>query len=203
MLKRQFFINVSILLIFSIFVISCRKVYVPKPYGYFRIEIPDTAYQNLKDIDRFRHFPYTFTVSTNAVIIEDKDKMEKFWINIHYPSFDADIHCSYKPITNNLKNLTDDAINFVYKHVSQASAIPEKEFANDEFGVYGVYFTLLGNTASPYQFFLTDSTTHFFRAAAYCNCTPNQDSLEPIHQYLQKDIIRLVESFEWQSNSCK
>jgi gliding motility-associated lipoprotein GldD len=54
-----------------------------------------------------------------------------------------------------------------------------------------------GNTASPIQFYLTDSTKDFFRAALYFNNIPNQDSLAPVIDYLREDIMMMMETFRW------
>lgn len=175
-----------ILLCFSALFLGCSRAPVPRPYGYYRIAIPDTAYL------LYRSGDFQFDLSKNAVI-----QYVEEGITVHYPTLNADIHCTYKPVRNNLKELTDDALEFVYKHVNKASAIPEKSFANDEEHVWGVFFELEGNTASPYQFFVTDSTHHFFRGASYCYCQPNADSLAPILDYLKVDMIHMVETFEW------
>lgn len=166
---------------------------VPKPYGYHRIELPDTAYVDFAD--QFASYPYTFALSRNAEVQPRND--EPYWINIYYPAVDATIHCSYKPVKRNLRELTNDALEFVYRNASFANAIPEREYAHPEAKVYGVLFDLEGNTASSCQFFITDSVRHFFRASVYCNCPPNADSLAPIYQFLRTDVIKMVETFEW------
>ena len=183
--------------------ISCTQVSTPKPYGYFRIETPDTAYMSFKKchLSTFNsqlstiNYPYTFALSRNAVVQPVGD--EPYWINLCYPALNATIHCSYKPVRNNLRELTNDALEFVYRNASFASAIPEQEYARPEAHVYGVLFDLEGNTASSCQFFVTDSTRHFFRASVYCNCPPNADSLAPVYEYLRTDIVKMVETFEW------
>lgn len=171
---------------------SCGKSYVPRPYGYQRIALPDTSYTQLSG-----DFPYSFLLSDNAQIICKPEPHEKYWIDVYYPALNAKIHCSYKPIQHNLAQLSDESQKFVYKHAQMADAIPEHGFENTEKHVYGVLFELRGNTASPIQFILTDSVNHFFRAALYFNCTPNQDSLDPVIDYMHTDVIRMVESFEW------
>ena len=171
---------------------SCSNNYTPRPYGYYRITTPDTAY-----VDFNPSFPYTFALSRNAVVQPRTDVSEPYWINIYYPALDATIYCSYKPVQNNLRELTNDALEFVYRNASFATAIPEQEYAHPEASVYGVLFDLEGNTASSCQFFVTDSTHHFFRASVYCNCPPNADSLAPVYNYLRTDIIKMVETFEW------
>ena len=175
-------------------VVGCGKKYIPKPYGYMRIALPDTCY-TLLNTDSL---PYNFDVSCNATTSPAKgDNGEKNWIDVAYPSFNATIHCSYKPLHNNLRELSEEARQFVYNHAIKAEAIPEKAFENPEQRVYGIYYELQGNTASSLQFVLTDSTHHFFRAALYFNNRPNQDSIAPVLHYIQGDVIRMIESFQW------
>jgi gliding motility-associated lipoprotein GldD len=173
---------------------SCQRHSVPKPIGYFRIAIPDTAYT----YTTLNNYPYTFRISSNANIHQRHTQQDKYWIDIQYPTLNATIHCSYKPVHNNFRTLSRDAQEFLYKHTTVASAIPAQEFANSENNVWGVYYELHGNTASPIQFVLTDSIEHFFRGSVYCNCTPNPDSLAPIYEYLKKDVRMIMESMIWQ-----
>ena len=198
-LNFEFLILNSILLLLCV---SCSRGNTPKPYGYYRIATPDTAYTDFQSSilnSQFSvlNYPYTFALSRNAVVQPRTDVDEPYWINIVYPSLNATIHCSYKPVHNNLRELTNDALEFVYRNASFATAIPEQEYMHPEAHVYGVLFDLEGNTASSCQFFVTDSTRHFFRASVYCNCPPNADSLAPVYQYLRSDVIKMVETFEW------
>ena len=198
-LNFEFLILNSILLLLCV---SCSRGNTPKPYGYYRIATPDTAYTDFQNSilnSQFSilNYPYTFALSRNAVVQPRTDVDEPYWINIVYPSLNATIHCSYKPVRNNLRELTNDALEFVYRNASFATAIPEQEYMHPEAHVYGVLFDLEGNTASSCQFFVTDSTRHFFRASVYCNCPPNADSLAPVYQYIRTDVIKMVETFEW------
>ena len=86
---------------------SCSNNYTPRPYGYYRITTPDTAY-----VDFNPSLPYTFALSRNAVVQPRTDVSEPYWINIYYPALDATIYCSYKPVQNNLRELTNDALEF-------------------------------------------------------------------------------------------
>lgn len=177
---------------------ACKNVSTPKPYGYYRITTPDTSYVNFSTLNAVKNYPYDFALSSNAEVQTRTD--EPYWINIYYPCLDATIHCSYKPVRSNLRELTNDALEFVYRNASFASSIPEREYANPDAKVYGVLFDLEGNTASSCQFFITDSTHHFFRASVYSNCPPNADSLAPVYEYLRKDVVKMVETFEWKRN---
>ena len=177
---------------------ACGTPPTPRPYAYYRIAVPDTAYVPFDA--QYPRYPYTFALSQNAVVKPRTDAEEPYWINLYYPALDATIHCSYKPVNHNLRELTNDALEFVYRNASFANAIPERDYSHPEAQVYGVLFDLEGNTASSCQFFVTDSTKNFFRASVYCNCPLNADSLLPVYEYLRKDVIRMVESFEWKRN---
>ena len=190
--------QLSILLLLAC--VSCSNNYTPRPYGYYRITVPDTAYTDFSfpiTGESRGAYPYSFFVSQNAVVLPVKKEGEPFWINLYYPALNATIHCSYKPVRNNLRELTNDALEFVYRNASYATSIPEREYTHPEANVYGVLFDLEGNTASSCQFFITDSTRHFFRASVYCNCPPNADSLASVYNYLRADIIKMVETFQW------
>lgn len=181
-----------------VLMMACGTPPTPRPYAYYRITVPDTAYVPFDA--QYPRYPYTFALSQNAVVKPRTDAEEPYWINLYYPALDATIHCSYKPVNHNLRELTNDALEFVYRNASFANAIPERDYSHPEAQVYGVLFDLEGNTASSCQFFVTDSTKNFFRASVYCNCPPNADSLLPVYEYLRKDVIRMVESFEWKRN---
>ena len=189
--KRFVFFLFLTLTLFS----SCRRVSVPKPYGYFRIDLPEHTYY----YPSLSHYPYTFLISQHATIRPVKRQGERYWLDITYPAYHATIHCSYKPVRSNLRVLTDDAAEFVFSHVIKASAIPEQVYEHPEEHVYGLWFDLEGNTATPLQFYLTDSTRHFFRAALYFNNIPNQDSLAPVTAFIREDMQTLIESFQWQN----
>lgn len=182
---------------------ACGRPPVPKEYGYYRIELPPHNYVSFQRFSSGSQavsgmpFPYTFLLSSEAEVRPVKSPGDNFWIDIVYPKWNAMVHCSYKPVENNLYLLSDDAQEFVYSHAVKASAIPEREYADPEHRVFGLSFDLQGNTASVMQFFLTDSTRHFFRGSLYFNNIPNQDSIQPVAQFIREDMITLIESFRW------
>ena len=184
----------AILSVLFIVLSSCQQSSIPKPYGYIRLTMPDTCYADAVPAG----YPYRFDVSCNAEVRSVLDDQGgQYWIDLRYPALNATVHCSYQSVRGNLRDLTDDAIRFVYRHASHASSIPERGYEHSDARVYGVLFDLEGNTASSIQFFVTDSVRHFFRAAVYCDCVPNADSLAPVYEYLHEDVVRIVESFEW------
>jgi len=109
----------------------------------------------------------------------------------------ATLYLTYNSIDQNLDSLLNDAYQLPYKHLSKAESIPERLFINKQHKVYGTLFTVVGNAASQYQFFLTDSLNHFLVGSLYFYAKPNYDSIFPAVDYLQKDITHLMETMEW------
>ena len=188
---------IAVLLI-SLTFIACDEAYQPKPRGYFRISLPEKGYKKFHP----EGFPYSFDVATYAVVTPPPIEPEKYWINIHYPRLKAQIHVSYKMVDNNLDTLLNDMHKMMNKHIPKANAINEQMYLNKELKVYGMAYEIVGSeAASPYQFYLTDSTTQFLRGALYFNFTPNNDSLQPVIDFLEADILRMIESFKWENKA--
>lgn len=191
----RFFRRDNIFLICSIILSlsSCVQTSIPRPYGYFRVDLPKHVYRMIDTLN----LPYRFDLPENAKLIQRDAKDDKFWIDIYYPKLNASIYCSYKPVKGNLIDLLEDTRKIVYKHSIRADGIGEKVYDHPEKNVHGILYDLKGNTASSIQFVLTDSLHHFFRGALYFNNVPNKDSIAPMSNYIREDVIRIMESFEW------
>lgn len=181
--------------VFSFFLIftSCGKTSIPRPYGYFRVDLPPHSYSQFDSAA----LPYSFDLSEFAQVNGRSQKGESYWIDINYPALNASVYCSYKPVHGNLYDLLEDTRKIVYKHTVRADAIDDNIFINRPQKVYGIFYDLEGNTASQAQFILTDSTQHFFRAALYFDNVPNKDSIAPMAEYVKQDMKRMMESFKW------
>lgn len=185
---------IIVLLLFIIGFTSCEDEYVPKPRGYFRIDLPEPAYKSFAP----EECDFKFDLNKLAYILPDKEGLqEPCWYNVYYPKFKATIHLSYKKIDNNLVEMTEDARSLVYKHTVKASDIQEYPIVDDSLNVYGLVYELEGDAASLMQFYLTDSVSHFVRGALYFNVAPNHDSLAPVTAFIKHDIKQMVNSFEW------
>ncbi|HEX6332646.1 MAG TPA: hypothetical protein VFZ78_00385 [Flavisolibacter sp.] len=192
-------VRLNILFLVAITWISCNSDYTQRPRGYFRIDLPDKKYRVFDEPG----YPYRFEYPVYSEIVRDslffEDRPENpYWINIDFPQFNGRIHISYKSIgRNKFDSLVRDAFTMSYKqHTYKASAIQPEEFQTVN-GVSGVYFTLRGNTATGNQFFATDSVRHFLRGALYFSATPNADSLQPVSDFLRKDVEHLIETLQW------
>ena len=189
-------------LLFSFFIsgflLSCGGNYTPKPRAYFRIEFPEKKYQTYQ-----AECPYRFDYPTYAKIHPAEDKNAKpCWMNLDYEEFNARLYLSYYPIreSKQLNELMEDARSLAFKHSVKATAIDEAIINYPDRKVYGIYYTIEGNTASSVQFFLTDSSKNYLRGALYFNESPQIDSIQPVLQFIKKDLDVMIKSFEWKSN---
>ncbi|MBN2614292.1 MAG: gliding motility lipoprotein GldD [Bacteroidales bacterium] len=184
-----------ILLVFVLTaLISCGSNATPKPRGYFRIALPRHSYQRFDSA-----FPYTFEYPTYTTLSKDPySPDQKYWININYPRYKATIHLSYKAIDHNLMKYLEDARKMVVKHIPKANAINDSLIVDPARKLYGLTYDIEGNgVASPYQFILTDSTQHFLRGSLYFRVVPNNDSLQPVIQFIKGDIRHLLNTLHW------
>lgn len=181
-------------LIIFIFIVSCKQTYTPKPTGYPKIEYPEKIYAWFDT-----NAPFSFEYPIYARIEADKSKnAEPYWYNIVFPSLNGTIYLSYKAITSDrLSQYIEDSRTWVYKHTIKADAINESLIYDTARNVYGIIYDLEGNTASSLQFFITDSTKHFLRAALYFNTQPNADSLAPVINFIREDVIHLINTCRW------
>ena len=181
-------------IVISLIIVSCSDVPIPRPKGYLRIALPKKEYILFDTL-----FPYSFEYPVYSKIEPAKNvKKEPYSININFPRFNATLFITYKKINKNLDTLIEDSHLFVNKHIPKATSINTKVWSNERDKVYGLKFDIEGiGVASPFQFYLTDSTSHFFRAALYFNQVPNNDSLAPVIQFLKEDFTYLIETFKW------
>ncbi|MFA5418712.1 MAG: gliding motility protein GldD [Bacteroidales bacterium] len=188
-------IRISLLFVLPLIgFMACDQHYSPKPRGYFRIELQARNY-----VESDSALPYLFEYPSYANITSDPQSPgEQYWINVNYPQFNATLHLSYRYVSNNLFTYLEDAYTLVSKHIPKADAITDSVIYDPSRQVYGLTYRIEGSgAASPYQFFVTDSTSHFLRGALYFNTTPNNDSLDPVIRFLVGDIKHLINTVHW------
>lgn len=175
--------------------LGCKEHYTPLPRGYFRIEFPQRAYRQLDSV-----FPYRFEYPNYVAIVPNQGANgDPNWIDLKFSGMNAIVHLSYKKLNHNLDEVMEDSRKLAYKHSIKAEAIGERMYANPDLRVYGILYEIRGNAASPLQFALTDSVTHFLRGSLYFHAVPNKDSLAPVVQFVQEDLIHLMETLSWKN----
>ncbi|MBO7468779.1 MAG: gliding motility lipoprotein GldD [Bacteroidales bacterium] len=166
----------------------------PKPRGYFRIDLPEKQYVTLDTMRRYSFDYPVYSTITNDI----HSPNEKEWINVEFPAFKGTIHISYKDVDGNLPQYVEDSYQMITKHINKATGIRDSIIINKERNVYGLVYFLDGEgVASPLQFYLTDSTAHFLRGSLYFNVYPNNDSLQPVINFITDDVRCLIKTLKW------
>ncbi|MEM7548338.1 MAG: gliding motility lipoprotein GldD [Bacteroidota bacterium] len=182
-------------ILFVFLFISCKEDYLPKRKGYNRIILPEKEYVALPDT-----LPYAFEYSKHSKILRDSSWMaERYWIDLFYPYFDANVQITYKPINNDeslLKEYLSDAFQLTSKHQIKAYSIDEV-YAKTKTGKTATLVELTGEVPSQFQFLITDSTEHFLRGALYFRTATKNDSLQPAIEYIKSDILHMLNTLEW------
>jgi gliding motility-associated lipoprotein GldD len=176
---------------------SCINDPLPKPTGYYRIDLPEKDYQTIDSIP----FPFRFELPKYATVNLERIEENENFLNIDFNRFGARIHLSYITVDGNLPKLLEDSRTLVYKHTVKAQDIGENLVINKAARVFGTYYQIEGNSASGSQFYLTDSNDHFLRGALYFNVSPNYDSIAPVQEFIKQDIEQMIESFSWKDRT--
>jgi gliding motility-associated lipoprotein GldD len=192
--------KIVFLLLITLFLGSCTQSTLPKPKGYMRIDLPQ------KETLVFEHneYPVTFEMP-NYVRVEPvvgASNNEK-WFNLVFKPFNARLYISYSKLDNDLNNHIESNHKLTYEHQVKASAIKTTKIIEAENQVFGLKYNLKGNVATPFQFYLTDSSNHFLRASFYFDFKANYDSLAPVVKFLEEDVNHFISTLKWVDNTAK
>ncbi|MHA8093431.1 gliding motility lipoprotein GldD [Aquirufa lenticrescens] len=168
---------------------------MPRPKGFPAMDIPPHQYKALE-----KGHPFSFELSKQAVVKKDTFALaEPHWMYIYYPRWDAFIQLTYKSVEGDRKRLDKmirDSYVLASKHQMKANRIEDAILTTRD-GRKATVIELEGEVATPFQFFATDSTSHFLRGAVYLNTATKNDSLAPVIRYLKQDAIHLIQTLRW------
>ncbi len=173
------------------------SLYLPKPRGYVRIDLPKHEYRKLD-----KNYPYTFEYSKYAEIIPTKSSrpQDTYYIGINYPNFNATIHITHKFFKGDKKLLRaywSEANRVIAQHQNKASEIKEKIIINKN-KIKVVFIEIFGeHIASQCQFYTTDYKNNFLMGSLYFNLVPEQDYLKPMINFIKKDILHIIKTLNW------
>ena len=174
---------------------SSAPDFTPKPKGYNRIDLPPHRYRLLGP-----GRPYSFEYSQYAKVLRDSSYLaQPDWLNICYPQLHANVQITYTNVVRNRQlydKMMEDARKLTGKHQIKATSIEEKILRTPH-GMRASVFELEGEVPSQFQFYTTDSTRHFFRAALYFRTATANDSLAPVIEYVKYDMMRLLNSLQY------
>ncbi|MCE3296541.1 MAG: hypothetical protein K0R65_2255 [Crocinitomicaceae bacterium] len=168
---------------------------IPKPPTYLRLDLPKHSYTKYSD----KNCRYSFEAASIFKIKDVYDQDKKLTCNkdIDLGALNGVMYFSYIEMNEPLGTYIDYAINKVDEHKIKATAIEDELIIRSKDRVFGTFFELQGDVATPFQFYLTDSVSKFVSGVVYLNATPKYDSLKPSLEYLRKDLNHFVQTFQW------
>lgn len=178
----------------SLILTSCGdETMIPRPPSYLRTELPDHEYIRYKDSCNYE-FDLAKIYSVEQAPSDTNSMCHR---RIQLGPMNGTIYFRYWDMNESLAYYINNANDEVDMHKTKATNIIDKSVLRYEDRVFGTLFRLEGDVATPFQFYLTDSTDHFVYAEVLFNFAPNYDSLKPTLDYLQVDIEKMMETFEW------
>jgi gliding motility-associated lipoprotein GldD len=185
--------RLSIAFLLTIFLVACteNELLIPKPPAHLRMEFPDRAYARTTD-----DCPYSLDLAS-YMESSPASAENPCHRDIQLGSFNGVIHLSYLKVDTLLAEYINYSISKVEEHIVKAAAIEDTNIIIPDKRIFGTFFEIQGNAASPFQFYFTDSVNHFIRGAVFFNTKPNYDSIYPVLQYVKRDLIHLITETEW------
>lgn len=172
--------------------------YVPKPKAYPRMDLPTKSYQPFSAAD----FPMSMELPAYAQMKADTNAQgihTPGWYNLQFPLFDMTLHMTYYEFKDwaFFDSLLYDTRKLVNKHLQKADDILERPTSSLNPEAKGLIFSIQGNTATNFNFYLTDSVKHFVRGALYFNNRTESDSVAPVFQFVEQDVYHMIKTMHW------
>lgn len=186
--------NFTLLFVFALALVACSDDnLIPKPPTYLRLEIPEPTYTLYND-----SCDYTFEIPTiykvlNAPVQESNTCHKR----IELGPLNGTAYIRYWRMSEPLAYYVNGANDEIDRHKTKADNIINETILRSDDRVFGSFFELQGNVATPFQFYLTDSTSRFLYCEVLFNSTPNYDSLRPSLDYLRRDLNKFMETIKW------
>ena len=83
------------------------------------------------------------------------------------------------------------------KNSENAFFVNSSEYVDEQKKVFAKYFSFSGDTPSNTYFFITDSDKFYLSGSLFFDSKPNYDSLLPSINHVNKNIRKLIQSFNW------
>ena len=108
---------------------GCKEIAIPKPKGYFRIDLPDKQYITFdQNTSKIMDMPFIFEYpSYGNISFKPENADEPGWFNIEFLPYRAKIYFTYKKIHNDFDDLMEQTYKMnVKNHIPKADAINEQ-----------------------------------------------------------------------------
>ena len=175
-------------IIFFFVLVACDSDQLVRQNAFFAPEFKNLTYNLFES-------PCNFTfLKNNIAKIEAVDDCN---FNIVYDNLKAEVFLTTINLNNNLGEVNQIFEEKIFENSSNAIEIKVSEYVDSKISVYSRMFNYVGNTPSNVHFYLTDSVSNFLAGSLFFKTEPNYDSLLPYINYINVDLKKLIESFEW------
>lgn len=176
----------------TVLLTACGDDPVPKPHGYFRLDLPPAEYVRWESGTGL-----SAEVPAYARMADRAPQGDARWYDLRFAGQRATAHFTWSPVNGQMAELIEDAHAFKNTHGAKAVKIRSERMLRDSARVFGTLFDVEGDVASPFVFYLTDSTDNFLYGALYFDVPPNADSLAPVTDRLRADLRHLAATLAW------
>ena len=190
-----------IFLMFCLIPTGCEEpAYTPKPRSFPKVEYPERTYLTFDApfCDFTFEAPSYLEVQQDSLFF-DEPPLHPCWFDLFYGTFGSRIHLTYSVPgrEKSFEEMRADAFTLANKHNVRASYIDEFVVKTPN-GVEGMVFDFEGPSATPFQFYLSDSLEqHFLRGSLYFDTQVAPDSLAPVYDFIKTDIMHMINTFRW------
>ena len=163
---------------------SADAIGIPLPTAYPRLSLYDTTYCDAA-------LPLGFLVNSNTKISNPKQQnstTDNQWVDIIYPAYGLTLHCTFIPVNDSTREsitaqrLERMALNIGLNYAKQTElAAPS--------GCSTLIFNTKGRSLTPLQFLSIGEQWIISGAAKFAADSVNPDSVRPLLEAVQSDII--------------
>lgn len=176
--------------VFLVLFCGCSEYY-PRPKAYLRVDAP-LNYQIAECFSFSR-----FETAAGTTFLPERKTGNEIWANIFYPAYNAEVYgayCRFAP--GGLDKLTGDFYKLMERNMRDEE-IHYALYEDHGRSVYAHIFRSEGPVASPVQFFVTDSTSRYFRGAVYFPDSLSHEKRMPYIRFMGDEMEHLLETFSW------
>ncbi len=177
----------------AILLAGCGDDPMPKPRGWPRIDLPPQEY-----VSWATDAPFSAEIPVYAAMAARKNASDARWYDLRFKEQRATVHFTWSAVNGQLPELIEDAHVFKSSHEAKAAKIDRERVLRDSVRVFGTLFDVEGEVASPFVFYLTDSTANFLYGSLYFDVPPNADSLAPVTERIRQDMRHFVATLRWE-----
>ena len=178
----------KILLLTVFFILGCSNdPIIPKPNAFLYKEFIKPNYKLYQNTCVF-----SFQINEKSILNQEGCNLK-----IKNLKLRSTIFITYIKIENNLSLIESDFTEKMNKNSENAFFVNSSEYVDEQKRVFAKYFSFSGDTPSNTYFFITDSDKFYLTGSLFFDSKPNYDSLLPSINHVNKDIRKLIQSFNW------